>query len=132
MTALGSDGEGAVRPVLCESDCEGLGCCGGLQYWGWHLGNGSTWGLQRSGRLFFLSGLKRLLWSEIQRFSASNMQLFFLSRSKRLLWSEIQRFFSFEHAALFFLSGSKALERSVAASSSSSRQSWEASGTVRL
>ena len=28
---------------------------------------------------FFLPGSKTLLWSEIQRFSASNMQLFFLS-----------------------------------------------------
>ena len=84
-------------------------------------------------QLLFLSGSKTLLWSEIQRFSpsnmscffsldrrgcfgaklsdfsASNMQLFFfLSGSKRLLWSEIERVFSLEHAAVF-RSGSKRL-----------------------
>ena len=30
-------------------------------------------------------------------------ELFFLSGSKRLLWSEIERFFSLEHAAVFSL-----------------------------
>ena len=34
-------------------------------------------------QLFLLSGSKKLLWSEIERFSALNMQLFFLWRSKR-------------------------------------------------
>ena len=52
-----------------------------------------------------LSGSKTLLWSEIQRFSASNMQLFFLPGSKTLFWSEIQRF----SASNMQLSGSKRL-----------------------
>ena len=79
-------------------------------------------------QLLFLSGSKTLLWSEIQRFSPSNMQLFFsliedaalerhsaiftlvhaavVSLGSKLLWSEIQRFFTLVHAAVF-LSGSK-------------------------
>ena len=50
-------------------------------------------------QLFFLSGSKTLLWSEL---------FFSLSGSKRLLRSEIERFFSLEHAAVF-RSGSKRL-----------------------
>ena len=77
-------------------------------------------------QLFFLSGSKRLLWSEVERFfshvhaavfslrleeaalelklndfSATNMQLFFLSGSKKLLQSDVERSFSYEHAAVF-------------------------------
>ena len=41
------------------------------------------------------------------------MQLLFLSGSKRLLWSEVERIFSLEHAAVFCLKLEEAaLERS--------------------
>ena len=66
-------------------------------------------------QLFFFFSLDRrgCFRAKLSDFSASNMQLFFLSGSKRLLWSEIQRFFSFEHAALFSLwIEEAALERS--------------------
>ena len=52
-------------------------------------------------QLFFLSGPKRLLWSEVERFLATYMQLFFLSGSKRLLWSEVERFLA-TYMQLFF------------------------------
>ena len=57
-----------------------------------------------------------LLWSEIERFfSLEHAAVFFLSGSKRLLWSEIERFFSLEHAAVFSLSIEEAaLERNCA------------------
>ena len=51
---------------------------------------------------FFSLDRRGCFRAKLSDFSASNMQLFFLSGSKRLLWSEIQGFFSFEHAALFF------------------------------
>ena len=65
---------------------------------------------------------KRLLWSEIERLSASNMQLFFsviqeaamernwaifqpwtCSYRRGCFWSEVERFFGHEHAAVFSL-----------------------------
>ena len=53
-------------------------------------------------QLFFISGSKRLLWSEAERFFSLEHAAVFRSGSKRLLWSEVERFFSLKHAAVFF------------------------------
>ena len=63
-------------------------------------------------QLLFLSGSKTLLWSEIQRFSASNMQLFFSLWIEDAALERNSAIFSLEHAALWIEEA--ALERNSA------------------
>ena len=55
-------------------------------------------------QLFFSLRSKRPFWSEVERFSASNLQQFFFSEVEEAVF---ERFFSLEPAAVFFSLRSK-------------------------